>query len=230
MNNSVFEKTMENVRKHRDIRLVATNKRRNQLVSEPNYHTKKWFSEDFLAIEREKTKVKMNKPIYLGLSILDINKTQMYEFWYEYIKPKHACNVNLCYMDTDGFNFHVKTENFYEDISDDVEERFDTSNYKVKRPLPAGKKKKVVWLMKDELVGEIMKEFVALRQKTYSYLTNEGGDDKRAKGTNKCVTKQKLKFNDYKNFLLNDEIILIPQQRIKSEGHNVYTEKVKRLH
>ena len=175
MNNSVFGKTMENVRKHRDIKLVATNKRRNQLVSEPNYHTTKWFSENLLATEREKTKVKMNKPIYLGLSILDISKTLMYEFWYEYIKPKHAYNVNLCYKDTDGFIFHVKTEDFYEDISDDVEERFDTSNYKVKRPLPAGKNKKVVWLMEDELVGEIMTEFVAVRHKTYSYLTNEGG-------------------------------------------------------
>ena len=103
MNNSLFGKTMENLRKHRDIKLVTTDKRRNTLVSEPNYHTTKWFSEDLLTTEMKKTKVKMNKPIYLGLSILDISKTLMYEFWYDYMKPKYGDNVKLCYMDSDTF-------------------------------------------------------------------------------------------------------------------------------
>ena len=108
MNNSVFGKTMENVRKHRDIKLVTTDKRRNQLVSEPNYHTTKCFSESLLAIEMKKTKVKMNKPLYLGLSILEISKTLMYEFWYDYIKPKYGDTVKLCYMDTDSFIMDIK--------------------------------------------------------------------------------------------------------------------------
>ena len=108
MNNSVFGKTMENVRKHRDIKLMTTDKRRNQLVSETNYHTTKCFSENLLAIEMRKTKVKMNKPVYLGLSILEVNKTLMYEFWYDYMKPKYADNVKLCYMDTNSF-MHLKT-------------------------------------------------------------------------------------------------------------------------
>ena len=99
MNNSVFGKTMQNVRKHRDIKLVTTDKRRNQLVSEPNYHTAKWFSENLLAIEMKETKVKLNKPVYLGLSILEISKTLMYEFWYDYIKPKYQNNAKLCYME-----------------------------------------------------------------------------------------------------------------------------------
>ena len=103
MNNAVFGKTMENMRKQRDIKLVTTDKRRNQLVAEPNYHTTKWFSENLLAIEMKKTKVKMNKPIYLGLSILEISKTLMYEFWCDYMKPKYGDNVKLCYMDTDSF-------------------------------------------------------------------------------------------------------------------------------
>ena len=101
MNNAVFGKTMENLRKHRDIKLVTTDKRRNRLVSEPNYHTTKWFSEKILATEMKKTKVKTNKPIYVGLSILEISKTLMYEFWYDYMKPKYRDNVKLCYMDTD---------------------------------------------------------------------------------------------------------------------------------
>ena len=120
MNNSVFGKTMENVRKHRDIKLVTTDKRRNQLVSEPNYHATKRFSETLLAIEMKKIKVKMNKSVYLGLSILEISKTLMYEFWHDYIKPKYQDNAKLCYMVTDSFIINIKTEDFYEDIEDDV--------------------------------------------------------------------------------------------------------------
>ena len=117
---------MENGRKHRDIKLITTDKKRNYLVSEPNYHTKKWFSENLLAIEMKRIKVKMNKPVYLGLSILKISKTLMYEFWYDYIKPKYQTYAKLCYMDTDSFIIYIKMEDVYEDIADDVEKRFDT--------------------------------------------------------------------------------------------------------
>ena len=139
MNNSVFGKTMENIRKHKDIELVTTDKKRIRLVSEPNYHTINLISEDFSIIEMKKTKVKMNKPIYLGLSILEISKILMYEFWYDYMKPKYNDDVKLCYMDTDSLVMHIKTNDFCKDISDDVDSRFDTSNYEVKRPLPIGK-------------------------------------------------------------------------------------------
>ena len=98
MNNSAFGKTVDNVRKYRDIKLVTTDKRRKQLVSETNYHTTNYFSENPLAIKMKKIKVKMNKPVYLGLSILEISKTLMYEFWYDYIKPKYQNNAKLCYM------------------------------------------------------------------------------------------------------------------------------------
>ena len=163
MNNSVFGKTMENIRKHRDIKLVTTDKKRSKLVSEPNYHTINLISEDLSIIEMKKTKGKMNKPIYLGLSILEISKILMYEFWYDYMKPKYNNDVKLCYMDTDSFVVHIKTNDFYKDISGDVDNRFDTSNYEVKRPLPIGKNKKIIGLMKDELGGEIIMEFIALR-------------------------------------------------------------------
>ena len=144
MNNSVFGKTLENVTKHRYLKLVSTDKRTNQLVSGPNYHAIKGFSENLVAIEIRKTKVKINKPIYLGFSILDLSKIVMYEFWYEYMKPKYFDNVKLCYMDTDSFIMHIKTEDLYENIANDVEKRFDTSNYacnsfEVNRPLPTGK-------------------------------------------------------------------------------------------
>ena len=227
MNNSVFGKTMENARKHIDIKLVTTDKRRNQLVSERNYHATKWFSEKLLAIEMKKIKVKMNNPVYLGLSILEISKTLMYEFWYDYVKPKYQSNAKLCYMDADSFIINIKTEDFHVDIANDVEKRFDTSNYEINRPLPKEKNKKIIRLMKVELGGKIKTEFAAIRAKTYSYLMDDGNSDKKARGTKKCVIKRRLKFNDYKDCLLNNKIILKSQQRFKSEAHN--TEEVNKI-
>ena len=129
MNNSAYGKTMENVRNHRDIRVITINKRRSILASEPNYHSTKYISKDLLIMEMKKTEVRMNKPIYLGQAILVISKTLMYEFWYDYIKPKYEDKARLCYMDTDSFVMHIKTEDFYKDIAGDVERWFDTSNY-----------------------------------------------------------------------------------------------------
>ena len=174
MNNAVFGKTMENGRdrKHRDIKLVKTDKKRNKLVSEPNFHAVKLIDNNLAIIEMRKVKVKMNKPIYLGLSILDISKITMYEFWYDYVKIKYEDKARLCYMDTDSFVVNIKTNDFYKDIAENVKERFDTSNYTFDRPLPTGVNKKVIGLMKDELGGDIITEFVALRPKAYSYMTN----------------------------------------------------------
>ena len=157
MNNAVFGKTMENIRKQRDIKLVTTDKKRNNLVSEPNYHTMNYILEDLSIIEMNKTRVKMNKPICLGLSIFYISKILMYEFWYDYMKPKYGNDVKLCYMDTDNFIMNIKTEDFYKDIANDVEKRFDTSNYEVNRSLPTGENKKVIVLMKDELGGKSLR-------------------------------------------------------------------------
>ena len=119
MNNSVFGKTMENVRNHRYIKFVTTNETKNKLVSEPNYYATKHISENLLVVEMKKTEVKMNKPIYLRMSILDISKTLMYEFWHDYIKPKYGDRAKLCYTDTDSFVIYTETEDFYKDIAND---------------------------------------------------------------------------------------------------------------
>ena len=134
-------------------------------------------------MEMKKIKVKMNKPIYLEMSILDISKTLMYEFWYYNIKPKYKDRGKLCYIDTDSFVIHIKTKYFYKDIADDVEKWFDTSNYEEddKRPLPIGKNKKVIGLFKDQLGGKIIKEFVGLSAKTYSYLMDDDLSIKKLK-------------------------------------------------
>ena len=112
MNNAVFGKTMENVRKHRDIKLITTERRRNYLVSEPNYHTRKFFTEHLLAIEmkKKKTEMLMNKLVYLGLSILELSKVLMYEFWYDYVKPKYDEKAKLCYMDKGSFIVYIKAD------------------------------------------------------------------------------------------------------------------------
>ena len=178
MNNSVFGKTMENVRNHKDIKLVTSDKRRKRLVSEPNYHSHKKFSNSLMAIEMKKTWVKMIKPLHFGMSILDISKTLMYDFWYAYIRLKYGDKAKLCYTDMDSFVVHMKTEDCFEDISNDAERWFDTSNYDEndKRPLPIGKNKKVPGLFKDELGWKIITEAVALRAKTYAYLIDGYGD------------------------------------------------------
>ena len=165
MNNAVFGKTMENVRKHKIIELVNNDKKRNKLVSEPNYHATKWFSESLLAIEMKETSIKMNKPIYLGLAILSLSKILMYDYWYNEMKVKYKDRVRLCYMDTDSFIMHIKTEDFYKDIADGVEKKYDTSNYII--------------------------IIIGLRPKYYSYLTDDGNVDKKAKGTKKCVIKKR---------------------------------------
>ena len=229
MNNAVFGRTMENVRKYRDIKLVRTDKKRNKLVSEPNYYTMKLIDDNLAIIEMRKVKVKMNKPISLGLSILELNEITMYEFWYDYVKVKYEDRVKLCYMDTDSFVLNVRTEDFYKDISEDVKDRFDTSNFHCDRPLPIGVNKKVVCLIKDELGGAIITEFIALRPKAYSYRTDDLVELKKAKGTKKCVVKKMVGFNDYKKCLFEKEKILKSQQRFKSENHSVYAECINKI-
>ena len=136
----------------------------------------------------------MNKPAYLGLSTLELSKIVMHQFQYDYVKPKFGEKANLCYIDTDSFVIYRKKDGIYKDIAEDVETRFDTSNYELDRSLPKGKHKKVIRLMKDELGGKIMKEFVGLRVKTYSYFIDDNSEDKRVKSTKKCVMKRKGTF------------------------------------
>ena len=182
MNNSVLGKTMENVRNHRDIKLVTTNERRNKLVSGPNYHTTKHFSENLLAIEIRKPKIIMNKPAYLWQAILDISKTLMYEFWYDYIKPKYNENAKLSYMDTDSFIIDIFIEDFYKDIAVDVKRWFDTSGYdkNYKRPLPTGLNEKVIGMFKDELNGKIIAKLCGPRSKTYACKMDDDIEKKKA--------------------------------------------------
>ena len=143
----------------------------------------------------------MNKSVYLVLSILDLSKTVIYEFWYDYVKLKYRENVKLYYIDTESFIVQVKTDDIYKYITKNVETKLGTSNLELDRPLHKGKNKNLIGLMKDELGGKIMKEFIGLRAETYSYLKDNNDQDKKNKSHNKCVIKRKLIFQHHKDCL-----------------------------
>ena len=167
----------------------------------------------------------MNKPVYLGRSKLDISKTLMYEFWYDYLKPKYNDKAKLCYMDTDSFVLNTFTEDFFEDIYNDVERWFDTSNYDKND----NSNRYLIGMFRDELGGKVMKEFCALRVKTYTYLMEDDSEMKKAKGVKRCVIKRRLMFENYKDSLFNNKTIMRSQLRFKSDHHNVYTEEVNKI-
>ena len=219
-NNSVFEKTMKNVRNHRDVKLVTSDKRRKRLVSDLNYDSHKNFSDHLMAITMTKTRVKMTKPLYLGKSILGFSKILLYEFWYDYISPRYGDKTKLCYTDTD-----TDTD------TDTIERWFNTCNYDKndKRLIVTGKNQKVPALFKDEIGGKTMTEIVAFRPKAYAYLTDDGSEHKKSKGTKKCVIKQKLMFQNFKNCLFNNKTVYRSQERFKSYNHDVYTEEVNKI-
>ena len=215
MNNSVFGKTVENIRNHKDIKLVTSNKKYLKYVMKPNFKDGFPLFKHLFPVEMGKREITMNKPVYLGQAILALSKTLMYEFHYHYMRPKYDSKAKLCYMDTGSFVYEIETEDFYRNIAKDVKKRFDTSGYSKddNRPLPIGENKKVIGLMKDELGGKIMTEFVALRAKMYAYRKIDrlaaqhehfvACDEKRCKGTKKCVVSEGLTFDDYKTCLFD---------------------------
>ena len=235
-NNSVFRKMMENIRKHRNIKLLTNRESYLKTVMKPNFKSGVLFGENLMGCEMGKIKVVMNKPVYLGQVILDLSKIVMYEFHYDYMKQKYNdCRIQLCYMDMDSLVYSIKTEDFYVDIADDIPMRFDTSGYCSNRPLPIGLNKKVIGLMKDELRGAIMTEFVALRPKLYSYRVLKGVlgpcfmENKKCKGIKKCVVKKTLTDEDNKNCLFNSDMTYRSQLMFRSIKHEVHTTEVNKV-
>ena len=171
-----------------------------------------------------------NKPVYLSQAILDLSKIVMYKFHDNYMKPKYGENLKLCYMDTDSLVYSIKPKDFYPDIADSVPTRFNTSS-DCDHPLPVGMNKKVIGLMKDELGGAIMTEFVALRPKLHSFRKLDGAEDKKCKGSKKCIVKKTLTFEGYKNCLLNptDESVYRSQLMLRSTKHEVHTVEVNKV-
>ena len=181
MNNSVFGKTTENIRKRVDIKLVNNKQKAKKLSAKPNFNHCNILSENLISIHMKKTKLTFDKPMYLGMSILDLSKTLMYNFHYNYIKKKYGHKAELLFTDTDSLMYEIQTEGFYKDISEDVKDRFDTSDYPPNHPsgIPSGWNKKELGMFKNEIRGEVIDEFVGLRAKMYSYKMFEGEENKK---------------------------------------------------
>ena len=231
MNNSVFGKTMENIRNRVDIRLVNSEAKAKKLAAKPNFKHCNIFDENLVAIHMKKTKLVFNKPVYLGMCILDLSKTLMYDFHYNYIKNKFNDKATLLFTDTDSLAYEIETEDFYKDISGDVHGFFDTSNFPKGHSsgIEVGCNKKVVGMFKDEAGGKIISEFVGLRPKLYAYKMHDGKEEKRCKGVKKAVVKRSINFEDYKTCLFTGK----PQTRtmnvIRSHRHELFTEEINKI-
>ncbi len=224
MNNSVYGKTMENVRNRVDIKLMTDAKNVNKLYKKPNFKKDTHFDENLIAVHMEKTIVTLDKPIYLGVSILDISKTLMYRFHYNYMKPKYGNKANLLFTDTDSLCYEIETENFYKDISGDVEKWFDTSNYDEDHPSGIYTKvnKKEVGFMKDECGG------IGLRSKLYAYQMSEGKETKKCKGVKENVIKNNITVADYEKCLDTKQPQFRSMNTFRSRGHNIGSETINK--
>ena len=230
MNNSVFGKTMENIRNRVDVRLVGNREKAQKLIAKPNL--KHWicFDENLIGIHLKRIKLVFNKPVYCGMSILDLSKTMIYDFHYNYIIPKFGKKQKLLFTDTDSLCYEIETEDFFADIAGDVKELFDTSNFDKNHPSGIqGKNKKVPGMMKDEAGGKIIEEFVGLRSKLYSYKMFEGKEEKKCKGIKKVVVKKQISFEDYKECLLSKQPQMRKMNVIRSHQHELYSETVNKI-
>ena len=231
MNNSVFGKTMENIRNRVNIKLVNDRDKAKKLTAKPNFKHLDIFCEELIAVHMKKTSLIFNKPVYLGMCILDLSKTIMYDFHYNYIKEKYGNKAKLLFTDTDSLMYEIETGDFYKDISEDVKDRFDTSDYPPNHPsgIPTGCNKKVLGVFKDEAAGKIMEEFVGLRAKLYSYKMFEGEESKKCKGIKKSVVKKSITHEDYKNCLFTGKERYQKMNVIRRHDHDVYTEEVNKI-
>ena len=221
---------MENIRNRVDIKLLNDKKRAEKLSAKPNFNHCNIFSEDQVAIHRKKTKLVFNKPVYLSICILDLSKTLMYDFQYNYIKRKYGDKAKFLLTDKDSTMYKIQTEDFYKDISEDVKHKFDTSDYPPNHPsgIPSGFNKKVLGMFKDEAGGKVIDEFVGLRAKLYSYKMQEGEESKKYKGVKKSVVKKSITHEDYEKCLFTGKEQLQKINLIRSYRHEVYTEEVNK--
>ena len=231
MNNSVFGKTIENIRKRQNIELVDNRKKAVKLSSRPNFDRCTIFDRNLIAIHMKNTEVYFNKPVYVGQAILDLSKTLMFDFHYNYIKEKYGNKAELLFTDTDSLTYLIKTKDFYKDITPDILTKFDTSDYPPnhKSGIPTGVNKKVIGMFKDEVAGKQITHFVGLRPKLYSFKIEEDKEVKKCKGIKKNVIKKKLDFDDYVKCLFTGEKEMRKMKIIRSEKHDIYSKEVNKI-
>ena len=230
MNNAVFGKTMENIRNRVDIKLVNEQKKADKLFAKPNLKHWTIFDENLFAVHMKKTKLVFNKPIYCGMVILEISKNLIYDFHYNYIKKQYGEKAKLLMTDTDSLCYEIETDDFFKDISGDVDAKFDTSNFPKDHPSGIqGKNKKVPGMMKDEAGGKINKKFVGLRAKLYSFKMHDGKEEKKCKGIKKCVVKNKITFKNFEDCLFSQKPQMRKMNVIRSHKHEIFSETVNKI-
>ena len=221
MNNSVFGKTMENVRKRINLQLVCDKKRLFKYTKQPQFLRTTIITPDLVAVRSLITRIKLNKPIYVGFCILDISKILMYEFHYDVIKRQYNNDATLCFTDTDSLLYHIKTEDIYHDMAAQLN-LYDTSDYPQDHPLHSTTNKKVLGKMKDELAGTPIAEFVGLRSKMYSVKTRDG-ERKTAKGISKATIRKRLRHDMYRNCLFTGKTTSEIVRSIRSKNHKIFS-------
>ena len=225
MNNSVFGKTMENLRKRVDIKIVKTdgseNEKIRKLIAKPSFNRRVKFSDELSAIHVNKTSLRLNKPIYIGFSVLDLSKHLMYDWYYNNLKKKYGENCTLLYTDTDSLLVDIKTKDVYKDMSETKDE-YDFSDYPTDHPLYDETNKKVICKLKDECAGTPIAEYIGLRPKLYSVLRTDEQIIKKAKGVKKYVIKKQIKFENYKDALFNKKTYTHKMNMLRSKQHNIY--------
>ena len=220
MNNSVFGKTMENIRKRVDVRLITDEKKLLKMASKPTYVSSKIFNENLVAVHKIKETLTLNRPAYVGMCILDLSKTLMYDFHYNYIKEKYGNKARLLFTDTDSLTYEIEAKDVYQDFWND-KDRFDNSDYPENSPYFDKTNKKVIGKFKDEAAGIPITEFVGLRSKMYSYIKDNQKVGKTAKGIKKNIIKNNIKHEDYKNVLINNKQIHHTMKTIRSMNHQL---------
>ena len=220
MNNSVFGKTMENIRKRVDVRLVTDEKKLLKLTSKPTYVSSKIFNENLVAVHKIKETLTLNRPAYVGMCILDLSKTLMYDFHYKYIKEKYGQKAKLLFTDTDSLTYEIEAKDVYKDFFKD-KDKFDNSDYPEYSPFFYKENKKVIGKFKDEAAGIPIIEFVGLRSKMYSYIKDNQKGGKTAKGIKKNVIKNNIIHDDYKETLFNNKQMYHKMKTIRSENHQL---------
>ena len=231
MNNSVFGKTIENIRKRRNIILIDDRKKAVKLTSRPNFDRATIFDKNLIAVHMKKTEVYFNKPVYVGQAILDLSKTLMFDFHYNYIKKKYKNKAELMFTDTDSLLYQIHTDDFYKDISHDILAKFDTSDYPPnhKSGIPTGVNKKVIGMFKDEVAGRQITHFIGLRPKLYTFKIEDGSLTKKCKGVKKNVVKKGIDFENYFECLFTGEKQMRTMKIIRSENHNIYSKEVNKI-
>ena len=230
MNNSVFGKTMENLRKRVDVKLVRSSEedRLRKLIAKPTFARHQIFDNDLAALHMHKSKLMLNRPVFVGMSILDLSKHLMYDFYYNKLKTQYGECCNLLYTDTDSLLLEIQTDDVYDDMLSHAD-LYDTSDYPVNHPLHSTTNKKVPGKMKDETPGIPIAEYVGLRPKMYSILKEDSEQIRKAKGVKKYVVKKHLRHDQYKEVLFNNRTFRHGMNMLRSEGHQIYGLHVNKI-